>query len=119
MKANELMVNDWVRPIGCNPFRVGCVLGDAVCNDSDTQMWCDDEIEPIPLTAEILEKNGFECRGAWCIPGESMGLRQNRDEWDIITFYGAYTSIPLCNIRYVHELQHALRLCKIKKEIVL
>lgn len=52
-------------------------------------------LEPIPLTAEILEKNGLDK-----VPELSMVL--NRDTMPL------YHS-PM--LYYVHELQHALRLC--------
>lgn len=118
MKANELMIGDLVRTIGCNPFRIGCVLGEAVCNDSDTQMWCDDEIEPIPLTPEILEKNGFEKIGTsyQYIARPGLYIR-------LIGISNKHLSLQIASryigLDYVHELQHALRLCKIEKEIVL
>lgn len=120
MKANELMVNDWVRPIGCNPFRVGCVLGDAVCNDSDTQMWCDDEIEPIPLTPEILAKNAEHrtISGGYALT-RAVAIRPISDEaFGVYGVMVGFAELPV-RISYVHELQHALRLCKIEKEIVL
>ena len=103
MKANELMIGDWV--IGCSgePFKIGIV-------DPDFLYW--NEIQPIPLTPEILEKNGFICDGwSWwyldfrIVLSTSKGVsvvcgRQKRFE-------------------FVHELQHALRLCGIEKEIEL
>lgn len=76
-----------------------------------------DKIMPIPLTAEILEKNGAEKEYEWsryCISepyGREIyaGLRmdgvylyadEEDDKWNFFA-----------HIRYVHELQHALRLC--------
>ena len=79
---------------------------------------CDD-IEPIPLTTEILEKNGFECRGAWCLPGEDLGLRQDGDSWGLLSYYAEYDALAFCHIKYVHELQNALSLCGIEKEITI
>lgn len=52
-------------------------------------------IEPIPITAEILDMNGLDK-----VPELSMVL--NRDTMPM------YHS-PM--LHYVHELQHALRLC--------
>lgn len=109
MKANELMRGDWVldtrtgTPLRVNPFMA----------EFEVPEW-----QPIPLTVEILEKNGFEdtmgdafwistsCNLLW-----EDGKLQNfcREEDDEVC-------IPC---EYVHELQHALRLCRIEKEIVL
>ena len=85
-----------------------------------------DDIAPIPLTPEILKKNGFK---------QGKGFEQR---WYIaevydkrITFYHSNTCwslkidkgiLPLLNniyIHSVHELQHALRLCGIEKEITI
>ena len=90
-----------------------------------------EDLSPIPLTKEILEKNGFSyermtfARCDWDVYKLSNELyfaicgdiivcgyyNGNRDNPDTIE--------PILNIRYVHELQHALKLCGVKKEIVL
>ena len=116
MEAKELMIGDWVL-IGNNHIRITSL------QEGKDYV----EAQPIPLTAELLEKNGFECLGAWRISGEDIGFRQGGNRWAILTHYGANTSTPLCYIyyyvhelqHYVHQLQHALRLCGIDKEIVL
>ena len=92
-----------------------------------------DELKPIPLTPEILEKNGFtECNvdddGAvqYEFGFDDLGI----DVWiaqpillgawrrwsDLKDPYSMINELP---IRYVHELQHALCLCGIDKEIEL
>ena len=105
----------------------------------------DDEFVGIPLTPEILEENGFikdENEGAngttyhTLIPtgydansytiqitlykepicGVSVLLKI----WGWVPPYNAGTNdIHLCSVNYVHELQHALKLCGIEKEITL
>lgn len=87
-------------------------------------------VEPIPLTPEILEKNGF-------VKGDTMDLvdeiycvklfnihydNEKRQFWVCNFFeseYGTMEINDIFQIKYVHELQHALRLCKVDKEIVL
>lgn len=80
------------------------------------------EVEPIPLTVEILEKNGFKgegylileldefsCLEYYPFEGRLRKIWHGIDEWNNhsdtkdITFQ--------CHCKYVHELQHALRLC--------
>lgn len=96
----------------------------------------------IPLTPEILEKNGFKKAEsdflsqtwAWAEKSEKIYGR-----WVQITFYNkpingvSYLTkietcsqkgdgvdhIHSCDIESIHELQHALRLCGIEKEIEL
>ena len=76
------------------------------------------ELTPIPLTDEILVKSGFRKQNNssgvikldtyWL--GEEFGFRIHSLETD-------YYQFGLAKIRYVHELQHALRLCGIDKDI--
>lgn len=79
-------------------------------------------VEPIPLTPEILEKNGFEPvkEGKFptlknCYGDILFQLEDIKNEYIHDTLY-MFKNIP---IFYVHELQHALRLCNLDKEIVL
>ena len=57
MKANELMIGDWVYikdyPMTAQPMQV----------KKEHFVRSLVEFEPIPLTKELLEKNGFECNG--------------------------------------------------------
>lgn len=67
MKATELMIGDWVyfgkdeyspsKIDGILPYDEGVVL------DFDDEPIYNDNIRPIPLTAAILEKNGFKDGG--------------------------------------------------------
>ena len=115
MEANELMIGDWVR------------IHSDICPErvSILKFGVDVNCEPIPLTAEILEKNGFKEKGVfYCLDTfDYYGLyicEITESIWRV-QFYNhecsAFDSI-IC-VGYVHELQHALRLCGIDKEIVL
>lgn len=78
------------------------------------------QISPIPLTPEILEKNGFSHNGRkWYTP-ELFTLERWGDDWSIVIACscGEYVC-EVCTIKYVHQLQHALRLAGVVKEIVL
>lgn len=136
MKANELMIGDWVFIDEPNKY-AGCkgtvqtlcnhrsndgfyltvyIQGDkAYCN---TEVFNED-LRPIPLTKEILEKNGFEEFGGWYIYiPENTGIEI---AWlgTILKIGGECGNLELPAIEYVHQLQHALRLCGIEKEIKL
>lgn len=121
MKANELMIGDWVTFKDCqheNPMPIkiiaigfqadgenDCLVqinGDKACDIIEI----DDEIVGIPLTAEILEKNFPD--------PEIVCWYPDNNTYRIII--GDNVAL---NIKYVHELQHALRLCGINKEIEL
>lgn len=115
MKAKDLMVGDIVALFGDKYAKVDCIgnvevyLTDYVneCNWQTTY----EHIKPIPLTPEILEKNGW---ALWEIEGE---YRQ-KDAFAIYGRKAPFTVFDGIEINYVHELQHALRLCRIEKEIV-
>lgn len=79
-----------------------------------------DWLEPIPLTPEILEKNGFERLGTdYILMGYPFGLTNPSTPDDYKDNYWLRVAASSVNIKYVHELQHALRLCGIEKEITL
>lgn len=65
-----------------------------------------DNIVPIPLTPEILEKNGWEKPDGfdsyWL---DKIGLLQDGDVWHS-ALGSTKIAITLGNIQYVHELQH-------------
>lgn len=65
-----------------------------------------DDLQPIPITAEVLEKNGLH--------DAEFGLVVKPKSNEPCASIG--TSIE---IKYIHELQHALRLAKVGKEIEL
>ena len=125
MKANELMIGDWVRIKDGYPFKMEDVSGTSLfrrwTSDGETMIpygW--NEIEPIPLTWEILEKNGFTRFGTgYILKGEHFGLDNPSSPNNYLDNYWLRISIKAVNIKYVHELQHALRLCGIEKEIEL
>lgn len=134
MKANELsykdlMVGDWVR-IKMSQHNTKVTNIDA--NNVYTEVAFPiryDEIEPIPLTAEILEKNGWVYNNedekffpqTWV--GGGLMLQGADDCGYRIVVTSDYDDEDTNNtpfvIIYVHELQHALRLRRIKKEIEL
>lgn len=123
MKLDELMVNDWVLDKKTNrPYKI---IG---TND----LLFHNDYSPIPLTEEILEKNGFtKSTPSPGIHARCYELDNKKDRYNLtIADYNKYKRLLLdvdsedseCfNIKcdYVHQLQHALSLCGIEKEIKL
>lgn len=125
MNANELMIGDWVYikdyPMSAQPMQVKkeYFLRSLV------------EFEPIPLTSEILEKNGFELddriKDYRLYTGIDNRVTADNDkeymnsnnEWYVHVDSEDFYSIAKCELTYVHELQHLLRLCKIDKEFII
>ncbi len=129
MKCEELMVGDWVRVIPYKKngriYRIDDTYGKGneyvgvIDGDFDIGL-----LEPIPLTPEILEKNGFVKQGfpGWEIYTEDFLILWRNDYPDVLeirSLNAAYGSFRRSHISYVHELQHALRLCRINKTIEL
>ncbi|UKK52117.1 hypothetical protein L6472_05935 [Prevotella sp. E13-17] len=131
MKANELMIDDWVYNKNIDkPMQIYPMIFSQMFRGKPAATTEDFNIFPIPLTTEIFEKNGFEKQ--WQDDCEYF----DDDENLVITFHpkssnytnGAYDYIDIekgcltineMPIAFVHELQHALRLCGIEKTIEL
>ena len=129
MKANELMLGDWVkygdRFVTIKALNNNECLILAPCDGNDELIWeTYDNIEDIPLIHEVLEKIGFETQpNIGYIIDDWDGTQIIYGSWDhnlrIIKNYKACLDIETFNDLTVHELQHALRLCGIEKEIIL
>lgn len=78
-----------------------------ILNDSSTTYSISNNaVRPIPLTTEILEKNGWEkpygFDSYWL---DKIGLLQDGDVWHS-ALGSTKIAITLGNIQYVHELQY-------------
>ena len=103
MKAQDLMVGDWII-INGEAMKVMPTLIDALFYDNPIK------VEPIEIDEAILLANGFENY-------KNIGsLRYYKNTKESLKFelYGGtledYTGNRICEIGFVHELQHALRL---------
>lgn len=125
MKANELMIGDWVID-GKNIAQIISITCDGIIETTFNKSSNIEVIEPIPLTQEILEKNGLEKDNHGRLYGEYFDEDINRDlEITVDNKTGEvwwsynWDEYWIIRLRYVHQLQHALRLCGFEKEIVL
>ena len=128
-----------------NKFEEKGLVGCANCRPMDKQqydggIWLD-YLSPIPLSRDFLLKNGF----AYGRENELMdeyvfaeNLEQSPQTVFKYTFYkrpiigcdsllqcltkckdgDGQNDVHICNLRYVHELQHATRLCGIDKDFL-
>ena len=135
MKAEELMIGDWVKTNhSCG--KLSCDIKSSIARVSEIGFsnsdgmyvsfvgikgrYYDDEIEPILLTEEILEKNGFKKNNFnQYVLGKSYLGEEIYYEIGFIQlrYPNSYYSILSCG--YVHEFQHMLKIFGIEKEIVL
>lgn len=125
MKSNEnLMVGDWVKFKGSDLYHQVKVVSNKSIKFDNQKWFAKSSVEPIPLTQEILEKNGFvNDRGIYCWRDENKQItyfsKENNRPYCTYSFVNIESGCIVVNelpIEYVHELQHTLRLCGIKKE---
>ena len=107
------MVNDWVANQYGTPIQIYST-GDngAYANTGDT-LWVFEDNEykpqPIPLTPEILEKNGWKETEYWHEYEDGNTIIQ----YSLSNIWGIINGIEIEHFKceYVHQLQHLLRLC--------
>lgn len=134
MKAEDLMIGDWVMWKN-RQVQIASVSGivysfgqiDVVlahCNDDNLLEKHDiKSVSPIPLTPELLERNGF-------VPAKKFRTHHFVQD-DIYIAVSQWGRISVSSrgekrgnrmnidCHYLHELQHALKLCGINLEIKL
>ena len=130
MKANELMIGDWIyNKVADITFQVYPQFFSQWRNRSEQ---FEATIQPIPLTPKILEKNGFKEYGeSWYLPDDdvivTVGFFMYKTTIHVKRGDDIFQKEVRCSYRactenrgvHVHTLQHALRLCGIDKEIEL
>ena len=114
MKATELMIGDWV--IGKKwrekPFQItrindgGKFIYGKTANLTVGPVFFD-ELEPIPLTREILEMNGFTENYRY----DDLSYIQSNGAVTGTHINGENGEMEEMYFKYVHEVQNALRLC--------
>ena len=131
MKTTDLMIGDWVLDPDNKPAKVEILnIKESIQTARPNGMVCLTHcyrIDPIPLTEEILVKNGFK-------KSDIADLFEYNTEYYEITIHlfsdgiwiimvddieFSQTIRSQMSVSYVHQLQQTLRLCGIEKEIML
>ena len=121
MKCKELMVGDFCRSGHGFPMQITNVGDDyayATFEGNEGDPWefddKDEQPQPIPLTPEILEKNGFikvnSQRYDYGNPDTDCYVKVNPKK-NMIHVNGRNANSNLYSHSFVHELQRVLRLC--------
>ena len=120
MKPTELMIMDWVHctklDYAPENYVANMQVKQLYVADLDTYSFKElkyEEIEPIPLTPEILEKNGFVflCQDYSAYYLNKLEIRERELTAEGLYEYDLEIGGVWVLIHYVHELQHILRLC--------
>lgn len=121
MRVEELSIGDWVFDKDKNTYRQ--------VETEDFYFGRTLYFEPVPITPEILERNGFELKpDGWLWSNEGL----EDQNYIFIQFRKGCEGVRNCEINFihraqftfkqmyfVHDLQHAMRLCGITKTIEL
>ena len=135
IKISDLSIGDWVRydfpEIGKRNIQVNSI------DEEDNHIgaggvgasaWSDvSNFEPIPLTPEILEKNGlvkmnYDIGKMWDWWCDKILVRKFADEdfyRFIVAFDSKHYTTMMVVVKHTHQLQHALRLAGVGKEVEL
>ena len=129
MTTQDIMIGDWVKPFGSKegvyakvtsiePNRIGLIT-----TGGNPHHGTEKTIEPILINKEILEKNGFvkddndDCWGdanCFFIPNY---VDKKIISWETHIEPDSGIGDFSGKLRYVHELQHALKVCGIYLEL--
>ena len=137
----DYMIGDWLQYYDCNLEKqcyaqITSIQADGAkpfiqTSDSDVY-YLAEEYKSIPLTSEILEKNGFPFDEEET--KKVKGYYKDYEDWKLFKFplgsgfnieynsnrgYYYITDHCFLKFKYVHEFQHILKLCGINKEIKL
>ena len=124
LTEKELMIGDWVM------YNPNVFIDDEyetakewfptkINSGEDIDLAIEGCYDSIPLTTEILEKNGFTKDLDVDGTHYRFTLIDEHIRFTILYVRSVFQWLGPLDFKYVHELQHALRLCGIKKEIEL
>lgn len=116
MRADELMIGDWVQDDLGKPIQVRELLEYGINGEwggpelLDVEAYYED-IEPIPITRGSLLYNGFHYYGVGLVREEIYvrSMDSNDDEWLVEYTSKDKTIGEVKKLSYVHELQNFLR----------
>lgn len=130
IKAEELMIGDWVmsiHPAMPRPIKI-TEIGENDIGYKNGILHIS-FIEPIPITPEILEKNGFVLESDGWVYYQNpeikqqdyicVSFRHNDEPRSVEINFIHKAQCVFRQIYEVHELQHALKICGITKNIEL
>lgn len=136
MKTNELMIGNIVECSEGNPLRVNCIGYGEVSGIVKTfdDIYCLKEkasnLNPIPITEELLRKNGFAddtgtlCFKYYCLNMEhhTVAVRgisntPGRD-WSVRIANNDTQTVASADVQYLHQLQNILNIMDINLKFI-
>lgn len=126
MKAKDLMIGDWVEWKHATEEKYHGIYKIATIEEGwvdfyDEEGYCCsqpyDEIHPIPLTEDV--RDIVRCHPKMAIFWDDKKTEETGENWYELRICKDGDTALTMEIRYVHELQHALRLLDIDIDIEL
>lgn len=125
MHTKDLMIGDWLLYKSDSLENAFPIQITRAMFNKELIIW-GDRFEPISITKEILEKNSFLKVEMLEYPSRRVGisfLYRDTPEGLRIFVQNACVGGPTCTMiktcKYVHEVQHMIKMCDIEKEIIL
>lgn len=128
LKIRDLSIGDWVKAGGepAKVLQLG-IVGRNKAKGLSGQMYgflTSSDIEPIPITPEILKSNGwyeddYDTCTDYITDNTNIMYNKERKDWKACIMNGSPVIRVKVFFSYVHELQHALRLAGLNEDIML
>ena len=128
IRQRDLSIGDWVNAGGepAKIIQLG-IVGRNKAKGLSGQMYgflTSSEIKPIPITSEILKSNGwyeddYDTCTDYITDDTLIMYNKERKDWKACIMNGSPVVRVKVFFTYVHELQHALRLAGLDKDIKL
>ena len=123
VKVKDLMIGDWIHNNYTNENYQMWPSGFSQATRFGQQPNAtleDFNCEPILLTDKILNQNGFQYfHKNFASLSYEHPFKLEMEQWPDGNGLGLWNVCGIIKIRYVHELQHALKVCRVDKEIKL
>lgn len=114
MKINELRVGNWFYRDYCNDQVMEVRAGGVIGLDKNRDIICLHEMQPIPLTKEFFEKNGFVLLESvdyldnyLTSTDMKIDVYESSNGWVVHIDNIAFSTAFCKCLKYVHELQNA------------
>lgn len=115
IRVDNLMIGDWLLD-GDSYAQVTSIACGGIIETTASNFAPEEVLQPIPLTAEILERNFEKYNDNYIFSDDffCFEIHEYNDGMWMLSYEINEMSLPntqIANICYVHELQHLLRLC--------
>ena len=108
IQSNELRIGNWVKRNEYNAKIIALSVSGLVAEREDGARYYGaiHALEPIPLTEELIEKQGWDKFDSYYNNGE-IKICKNEDWWHLYIEDVIHRNVIAVDVKYLHELQNA------------